>query len=634
MNSVEAGSDAWFASLATADPALAEATRQRLPEARRRALARTVLALGREGLLPAVPEAGDFTCALADGSGTLLGKGFRGSPILLRSNLDSLTVDWRGGPPECIKHPARLLELVAASLAGSGDHDPNAWQRLATEISDSVLNEALAQAAHERTNDRVKQRLASRAGAGPREGLRDVLRDLGPAPDGALFLDQWAATGHPLHTVPKTRLGLAPAKALKLLPEFHPVVPVRLAAVRRDLASMELANGMTDLAHWFSTEYPAWLDDWRSRLRDDGRAPEDYQPFPIHPWQAEQVLPPMLGDALDRGDVALLDGPEMPMLPCLSVRSLVPAAVPGGAGFKLAFGVRLTSGVRTITPRSCHMGPRVGRLLNRIFRQDAGFEGRAAGLEEILGAHFRSPDGPPEVEKHLSYLVRENVSRHLAPGEIAAPVAALGEPFPDDGLPLLLELMAPAKSGQGDGFGRFETYVEAYLGVILRTYLVYGIALEAHGQNVLACFDERGRLTKFLLRDFAGIRIHEPTLHRLGIELEVHPDRRTVVQNFEDHRFWLRHRAYHCHLGQLIHGLAYASGESERRYWRCAGDVTSRLFDRMRGEGDPVHWAQEKQVLLEDDWEAKASLRMRLANQVRDLSFSAPNPLRFSDVLS
>ena len=210
-------------------------------------------------------------------------------------------------------------------------------------------------------------------------------------------------------------------------------------------------------------------------------------------------------------------------------------------------------------------------------------------------------------------------------------MAALGEPFPDDGLPLLLGLMAPVASDSTDGLGRFEAYAEAYLGVILRTYLVYGIALEAHGQNVLACFDEQGGLTKFLLRDFAGIRIHEPTLKRLGIGLEVHPDRRTVVQSFDDHRFWLRHRAYHCHLGHIAYGLAAATGVSERRYWRCVGDVTARVFDRLRGEGDPAHWARERRALLDDDWEAKASLRMRLADQVRDLAFIAPNPFMLPD---
>lgn len=584
-----------------------------------------MLALGRAGLLPVVPQTGDFSCRLADGSGTLNGEGFRGSLVLLSSDLQSLSMAWRDGMVEHIDHPARLLDIVSSSLQGSEAHEQEPWDRLAVEVSDSVLNEALAQAAHARTNERVRGALERRADS----SLRDVIRGLGPAPDGALFLDQWSATGHPLHTVPKTRLGLAPAEALGLLPEFHPVVPVRLAAVRRDRVSAELPRGDEGLQGWFAREYPDWLDAWRHRLEDLGRDTADFEPFPVHPWQADHVLPGMLAPALAREDVLLLDGPGLPMLPCLSVRSLVPAEVPDSPGFKLALGLRLTSGVRTITPRSCHMGPRVGRLLRELFEQDAGFAGRAIALEETLGAHYRSAGERAEAEKHLSFLVREPVSAHLAPGELAAPVAALAEPFPDDGVPLILGLMAPSASGSVDGLSCFETYAEAFLDVILRAYLVYGIALEAHGQNVLACFDGQGGPTKFLFRDFGGIRIHEPTLHRLGIDLEVHPDRRTVVQAFDDHRFWLRHRAYHCHLGHIAHGLAEATDISERRYWQCAGDVTARVFDRLKGEGDLAHWRRERRVLLEEAWEAKDSLRMRLVNQVRDLAFTAPNPFRF-----
>lgn len=619
-NSVDAAAEAWFASLTPVDGALAEAARRELPGVQRRALARTLLALGREGLLPIVPEEGDFSCALPDGAGTLHVQGFIGSFVLLRSDLRSLRLVWKDGTDEVVDHPARLLDVVAKST--DGDQAP--WERLAVEVSDSVLNEALALAAHARTDEQVRNRLQG----DDNSGLRGVLRALGPAPDGALFLDQWAATGHPLHTVPKTRLGLSPAEALGLLPEFHPVVLVRLAAVRRDRTSAELPADVHSQGDWFAAHYPGWFEAWRERLEAQGEDAAAWAPFPVHPWQAERVLPSLLSEALARGEVGLLDGPALPMHPCLSVRSLVPGDDPNGAGFKLALGLRLTSGVRTITPRSCHMGPRVSRLLRGLFETDAGFGGRAAGLEETLGAHYHGADGGQDAQKHLSFIVRESVSDHLGPGEIASPVAALAEPFPGDGPPLLLGLMTPPGSGPIDGLTVFETYAEAFLGVVLRTYLVYGIALEAHGQNVLACFDERGGLTKFLFRDFAGIRIHEPTLRRLGLELEVHPDRRTVVQGFDDHRFWLRHRAYHCHLGHIAHSLALATGVSERRFWQCAGDATARVFEQLKGQGDPAHWAQERRVLLDDDWDAKGSLSMRLVNQVRDLPFSAPNPFR------
>ncbi len=60
-------------------------------------------------------------------------------------------------------------------------------------------------------------------------------------------------------------------EALGLLPEFHPVVPVRLAAVRRDRVSAELPEGDEGLGNWFAREYPQWLGAWRRRLEDLGQ---------------------------------------------------------------------------------------------------------------------------------------------------------------------------------------------------------------------------------------------------------------------------------------------------------------------------------------------------------------------------
>jgi siderophore synthetase component len=272
------------------------------------------------------------------------------------------------------------------------------------------------------------------------------------------------------------------------------------------------------------------------------------------------------------------------------------------------------------------MGRRVSALLRQIFERDQGFAGRADLLGETLGAHLVPEREQPELAQHFSFLARESVSRRTAPGDFAVPAAAL--PIPFEGEPLLVLLAGRDSSESQSGPELFTSYALAFLRVILRSYLVYGVALEAHGQNTLACFDASGRLRKFLFRDLAGIRIHEPTLLRLGLDLEVHPDRRTVVAHFEDHRFWLQHRAYHLHLGHLAHGLAHAGGQREGDYWRLLGDVTDQVFDELRADTPAKRWARERAVLLDDPWNAKASLRMRLLNRTRDIGFTARNPLR------
>lgn len=611
----------WFASLTAADAELSDAVRQLLPEVRRQALARTLLTLGREGMLPDEPPMeGAYRCELPGGECTLCCRWFRASMVLLRSDLRDLRAYWQDGTIEPIEHPARLLEIVSAYR----NEDLTPWQRLAEEITDSVLNEALARAAHARTNAKLPPAPDSISS----EALVQRLKRSGPSSDGALFMDQWAATGHPLHTVPKTRLGLSPAAALNICPEFHPQVPVRLTAVRRDCSSTELPDNVPCLSTWFADHFPEWFQAWQHALEAKGRKATDYEPFPVHPWQAENVLAKAPAELFRQGEIDLINGPELDTLPCLSVRSMVPSKQESAPGFKLPLGLRLTSSVRTITPRSCHMGPRVGRLLRNLFEQDAGFKGRIDVLDEPVGAHFTSRGALPELEKNFNFIAREAVSTRIAPGHIAVIPAALAEPFPIEGPPLLLGLTAKNGYPARDSLTVFENYTRDFLSLVLRTYLVYGIAIEAHGQNMLACFDEHGELMKFLYRDLAGIRIHEPTLKRLGIELDVHPDRRTVVQDFAEHRIWLRHRAYHSHLGHIAHGLSVATGIAEAGYWRLAGEITAEVFAQLRDEVDPVHWERERHELLEAPWSGKAYLSMRLKNQVRDLSYSAHNPLK------
>ena len=619
---LEAATDAanlWFASLEAADRELATATRKLLPDVRRQALARTLLTLGRERLVPVEPPTeGDYRCDLPGGDCTLYCEWFRGSEVLLRSDLRNLRACWQDGTEESIEHPARLLEIVADGTK----HDVKPWKRLAEEISDSVFNEALALAAHHKSNATLPP-----ASSNPSpEALIQQLQRSGPAPDAALFLDQWAATGHPMHTVPKTRMGLSPAEALKICPEFHPHVPVRLAAVRRDRVSAELPKTQSRVSDCFAQQFPEWFQAWRDALKAKGRDSDDYEPFPVHPWQAEHVIAQIAAEQLKQGEIDLLDGPTLAMLSGLSVRSLVPAEQTSSLGFKLPLGLRLTSSVRTITPRSCHMGRRVGRMLRTVFENDPNLRGRIDVLDEPIGAHFDSGGALPELEKHFNFIAREPVSNHIGAGHIAALPAALAEPFPVGGPPLLLGLATGKNS-----LSVFEQYTRDFLSLVLRTYLIYGIAIEAHGQNMLACFNEQGELKKFLYRDLAGIRIHEPTLKRLGIELDVHPDRRTVVQDFNEHRIWLRHRAYHSHLGHIAHGLSVATGEAETRYWRLAGDITAEIFNQLRSQVDPTHWKRERHALLEAPWSGKAYLSMRLEDQVRDLTYAARNLLAKSN---
>ncbi|MEM1080937.1 MAG: IucA/IucC family protein [Pseudomonadota bacterium] len=608
----------WLISLRSRDPALAQAAQARLPVVRRQAIARTLMAMGREGLLPAQPPtSGRFRCTLPGLDCVLIGESFQASSVLLRADVAQLEAHGPDGRVRSITDPAELLQLIARSQLD----DSERWRRLAIEITDSVLNEALALAAHARSEDAMQLGPTDE----PPAALIQRIRALDQGADGSMFLDQWSAIGHPLHTVPKARLGLSPAEAIHICPEFHPTVPVRLSAIQAEYISSALPSDVARMSDWFAKHFPQWHQQWALELSRTGLNPDHYDPFPVHPWQADHVLKDQLQDWVRDHRIALLDGPSLAMRPGLSVRSLVPEVDARGYGLKLALSIRLTSGIRTITPRSCHMGRRVSALLDRLFEGDLGYQGLAGVIAEPVGAHLDTRGQWPEMEKQYSFIARDALLNRIDAKHVACPAAALAEPFPSAGQPLLLRLAGAQHAT--DSLDVFEHYARDFLLVVLRTHLVYGIALEAHGQNTVVGYDDEGRWRRFWFRDLAGIRIHEPTLHQHGIELDVHPDRRTVVQDFEDHHFWLRHRAYHAHLGHIAHGLSVATGINENRYWQRAAAATADRFDQLRPEVDSDFWLQERRALLEAPWKAKASFRMRLMDQVRDLPFTARNPL-------
>ncbi|GHE01120.1 IucA/IucC family protein [Streptomyces alanosinicus] len=206
--------------------------------------------------------------------------------------------------------------------------------------------------------------------------------------------------------------------------------------------------------------------DWPAELRDGERVL-----VPVHPWQARHVLKRSYD-------------PWRPARPLLSLRTL---ALPDGSHVKTTLSARLTSSVRDISAYSV----RAAVPLNALAEELAA---RADGLLHItrtLGAvSARSPG--------LAALLRESPEVYAGPGERVLPVAAL----PMTGLP-----GAP---------GWLAAFTRLALAVGLRL-LDLGVALEAHGQNLLVVLAADGSPVRLVYRDLADIRISPDRLRRHGI---------------------------------------------------------------------------------------------------------------------
>ncbi|MFJ3964764.1 IucA/IucC family protein [Streptomyces sp. NPDC090036] len=210
--------------------------------------------------------------------------------------------------------------------------------------------------------------------------------------------------------------------------------------------------------------------DWPREMRDAGRIL-----VPVHPWQAAHVLK----HERVRGGFAAH--------PLMALRTLAPAD--GGAHVKTALSARLTSSVRDISVYSIETAAAVSAFAQGLAER---LEGRLHITRTLGAATAHSPD--------LAAVLREPPEAYAdaAAGERVLPVAALAS-------------FAPARSAAWQA-----EFARLALSVCLRV-LELGVALEAHGQNLLVVLSATGAPLRLVYRDLADIRISPVRLARHGL---------------------------------------------------------------------------------------------------------------------
>ncbi|MFE7170464.1 IucA/IucC family protein [Streptomyces sp. NPDC057616] len=266
--------------------------------------------------------------------------------------------------------------------------------------------------------------------------------------------EQRVVDGHPFHPNCRSRPGFSVGEQLAYGPEHRPVVELGTVPVRAEDC---LVTG-------------AWPD----ALRDGGRLL-----LPVHPWQAKHVLKGHGGDGAARDLV-------FPAHPLMSLRTL---AVPDGSHVKTALSARLTSSVRDISVYSVGLSATVSSFAEEV-------AARTDGLLHVTRTRGAATAGSPD----LAAVVRESPQTYAATdrGERVVPVAALAT-----------TALPESPSWLAD-FTRLALTVGLGL-------LELGVALEAHGQNLLVVLSATGAPLRLVYRDLADIRVGPARLARHGV---------------------------------------------------------------------------------------------------------------------
>ncbi|CAM5335521.1 IucA/IucC family siderophore biosynthesis protein OS=Streptomyces tendae OX=1932 GN=GUR47_30780 PE=3 SV=1 [Streptomyces tendae] len=298
---------------------------------------------------------------------------------------------------------------------------------------------------------------------------------------------------------------------------------------------------------------------WPRELRDGARLL-----VPVHPWQAAHVLK----RSCEAGPAAR---------PLMSLRTL---AVPGSLHVKTALSARLTSSVRDISVASVAASADLSAFGERL----------AARLDGLLHV-TRTPGAATAHSPDLAAVLRESPRVYAAPGEHVVPVAALAT----TGLPRSAAWLA--------------AFARLALTVGLRA-LELGVALEAHGQNLLVVLSATGDPLRLVYRDLADIRVSPARLARHGIAAAGLPARILT-----DEPVALRRKSF----GSLVGGALAATAGS--------GPALREALETVAAE---LPRTQDTVALREEPLPVKALTAMRTSPaRTGDLWTELPNPLRW-----
>jgi D-ornithine---citrate ligase len=591
-------------------------------EARKRGLQRTLQALFRENILVKehlIMESAFAWLPLWSQQALLRFEGLQIGRIGNCQISGPISCYRTGERPQPIATPSSLLACVVSSLPGLAADD---LQRLLQELENSVENDALC--LNYRGN--WAQQLATTIGADQPCFISAVRNSSLSNP--ALLLEQWGTLGHPWHPTYKTKLGLSAHEVLAFSPEFQPVLQVPLAAIKSAKAHVAFSEDGGNYRHWFAKTFPQPWSRWTDSLNRLGENPEEWLPLPLHPFQAQRVIPQKFAKEIAAGDLLLLADVAFNASPTMSLRTVVPEASPALPHVKLPVCLRLTSVQRTLSPKSAVMGPRLTQLLTRMVAHEHGFGGTLDIVGEEVGLHYIDPDNNDDRARHLSVLFRANPMGKRTGALFPVPVGVLFADSPMGGRPIATDLIGLCCGDHAKGAAEFfERYAATVLTATLSAYLLYGVAFEAHQQNSFIMVNQHYEPVQLLVRDFGDLRVHGPTLRHTGLRLTPYRPGHTVFESDEPVRDKLIHAVMLCHLAELALLLSRTYNHPEAHFWNILRRETENVFDRLRARTEPQRWNTERHALLQSDWPAKSFLRMRLSDSSDDLHGHMPNPL-------
>ena len=303
--------------------------------------------------------------------------------------------------------------------------------------------------------------------------------------------------GHPYHPCFKARTGFSEQDHKLYGPENGNQFQLHWLAVRRCYLKRRF-NSVTEKVFWqteLGEENYQKLCLKLTQLTDDSTA---FSLMPIHPWQWKN-LQAKLTQAIAEQQVFYLGEAGDKYKASISVRTLLNVSYPEKANIKLPLNIINTSSLRTIESHTICSAPIISDWLTLLLNSDKYLQEKAVFLTEYAGLRPANDDAKSqpwveELDGQLGVIFRQSLTLYCDE-ESAIPFVALGL-IEQDGNPFIDPWVK--KYGCESWLSQL---VETVVIPIWHLLVHHGIAIEAHGQNILLQH-EQGWPEKVIVRDF------------------------------------------------------------------------------------------------------------------------------------
>lgn len=344
----------------------------------------------------------------------------------------------------------------------------------------------------------------------------------------AIEWEQSIIEGHGTHPMHKTRYAVAPTCHVK--PDTNMSKPT--------LMLMSISADAVDVSGEFLTIM--------AKLLPTDMVPIGRVPVLVHPLQVPNIVSmfpeatfhPFTVSALAQASLRTVIIPELP-----------------NYAFKLPIGIKITSALRTISPWTTFMGPRLIPILDRIVPKSNVLQYAAErGSVSARNSNF-------DTAKHLACIIRDDFSAALREQNEALIVCAALTERPNGDVARIIKICNLNTRASRVEF--LSIFVDLALKAFLVPLIEHGFSFEAHQQNTLVRLPipQPGDNSPvypcgLIVRDFGGIRFHQETLFKsTGLRVPVLPGSPCEVTDLKEAYAKLYHSLIQMQLHRLIRAL-------------------------------------------------------------------------------